>query len=243
MGAQPLVELSQPGQNRPHLDDRVLAQLGSRAVGGAAVGLDLSPGEASVGDADVELRGFRHDGRVRPPAAQHRLGAQAGHLLVGHAGHDHVAGQPGLRRAGAGQQDRRQPALHVVSAAPVEASALDARLVRPVHALDAHGVQVRVQHQRAAAAASAGHTHHAGPAGLGLHRVNLQAFRLEPARHEPGDLRLPGAAGHQVGVHRVDRHQATEKLSRGCRWQAVLGRGRRSRARSRSRTGRGSRSR
>ena len=49
-------------------------------------------------------------------------------------------------------EHRRQRALHVVTAAPVQPATVDAGLERGVHARDAHRVEVAVQEERAAAA-------------------------------------------------------------------------------------------
>ena len=55
----------------------------------------------------------------------------------------------------AGEQRGGDAGLHVVGAAAVQAVAVDARRVRRGHALDADGVEVRAQQQRAAAARAA----------------------------------------------------------------------------------------
>ncbi|MDX6565739.1 MAG: hypothetical protein QOE10_1401, partial [Gaiellales bacterium] len=59
--AQALLELCEPHQDRAHLDDRVDAETGPRAVGGDARDLDLDPAEALVRDRDLELGRLGHD--------------------------------------------------------------------------------------------------------------------------------------------------------------------------------------
>ena len=79
------------GERGGHADDRVDAEVGARAVRRAALGLELRPHEALVRDARAQVRRLGDDAGVGAPAAQDRLDALAGVLLVGHRGDDHVA--------------------------------------------------------------------------------------------------------------------------------------------------------
>ena len=77
------------------------------------------------------MRRLGDDARVGAEAAQHGLDAVARVLLVGDGGHDDVAARAARRAAArAGEHDRREAALHVVGAAPVEAPVAHPRLVR-----------------------------------------------------------------------------------------------------------------
>ena len=125
--AQRPVERVEPDEDVAHLRDRVDAEVGPRAVRGAPVRLDLEGDEALVGDADAHPGRLGDDRRVGADALQHRLRPDRRELLVDDRGDDHVAAQPAPRRLGRRDQARRQAALHVVGAAPVEPPRLHAR--------------------------------------------------------------------------------------------------------------------
>ena len=79
------------------------------------------------------------------------------------------------------------------------------------HALDADGVEVAAQQQRAPAARAARADEHARPAGRRLEHVGLQPGVARPAGDERGDLALAGAAGHERRVDGVDRDEVREE--------------------------------
>ena len=174
---------------------------------------DPVPGEALVRDRDVDLGAGRlgDDGGVGRDRLRHRLGTGRRELLVADRGHHHVTGQPALGRGRRGHHDRGQAGLHVVGAAPVETVALDAGPERVAHAVNPDHVHVRVQEQRAAAAATTGPPHGIGPAGLGVGYVHLEPAGLHPAAHEPRDLGLPRPTRHQPRVDGVDRDQLRQQ--------------------------------
>ena len=182
-------------------------EVGPRAVRGAAAGLELRPHEALVRDARAQMRRLGDDARVGAPAAQDRLDALAGVLLVGHRADDHVAAQPVAGGRGARHHDRGQAALHVVGPAAVEASVADHRLVRTLHPVDVDGVQVRVEHQRRAAAGAPRDADDARPAGERLVDGDVEPPIGEPRGDEGGDLGLAGPARHERRVDGVDRHE------------------------------------
>ena len=126
-------------------------------MGGAAVNSDAVPAEALVRDSDSDLLAgrLRHDGRI----GNHNLGggerAGRGELLVADGGDHHVAGQVAAERTCGRHHDRGEASLHVVGPAAVEAIAVDAGPKWIGHPVDADDVHVRIQEQRAAAAAAA----------------------------------------------------------------------------------------
>lgn len=210
--AQRRVERADRGEDRARLDDGVDAQVRPRPVGGPPGDLDLGPHEALVGDDNLQLGRLGDDRRIGADRAQHLLNAEARVLLVGHGGHDHVPGEPGVGQLATGQQRRRDARLHVVGTAAVQPVALHARHVRLRHALDADGVHVRAQEQDGAPARAARPDDHARtPRGL-LHHLGLESCGTCPIGHEGRDPRLAGAAGHQRGIHGVGGDQASGEL-------------------------------
>jgi hypothetical protein len=97
----------------------------------------------------------------------------------------------------------------------MQASVADDRLVRAVHALDSHRVQVGVEHERGPTAAAAGDGDDARPAGLRLDDRDVEAAVGQPGGDEGGDLALAGAPGDEGGVHGVDRDEVGEQLLGG----------------------------
>ena len=162
------------------------------------------PDEAAVRDADVEAGRLRDDGRVGGPAPDERLRAEARVLLVGDGGHDHVAAEAAPDRLSPREHDRGEARLHVVGAAPVEATVLHARLERPFHARDADRVRVGHQQQRPAATRPPRHGDGVRAAGRRLLERRLQARRLEPLGDAPSDPPLSGAPRNEDGVDRFD---------------------------------------
>jgi hypothetical protein len=97
----------------------------------------------------------------------------------------------------------------------MEAPVADDRLVRAVHALDPHRVQVRVEHERRPAAGAAGDGDDARAPGLRLVDRDVEAVVGQPGGDEGGDLGLAGAPGDERGVHGVDRNEVGEQLLGG----------------------------
>jgi hypothetical protein len=210
--AERAVELAERRQQRSGLDDRVDAEVRPRAVRGAPRHRDLRPHEPLVRDRDLQLGRLGHDRGVGAHGAQRLLDADARVLLVGDGGDHDVAGQAERRRLATGEQRGDDTRLHVVGAAAVEPVALDARLVRPRHAGHADGVEVPAQQQRPAASGPARPDEHARPPGHLLQHLDLEPGAVRPGGHERRDLRLGGAARHQVGVDRVDRDERAEQV-------------------------------
>ena len=61
-------------------------------MGGAAGDGDFEPGEALVGQAEVEAGGFGDDGGVGAEVSEDFFGAEAGELFVGDGGEVDIAG-------------------------------------------------------------------------------------------------------------------------------------------------------
>ena len=185
-------------------------------MGGAAVNDDAVPAEALVRDSDSDLLAgrLRHDGRIGNHHPGGGLRAGRGELLVADGGDHHVAGQVAAERTCGRHHDRGEAGLHVVGPAAVEAIAVDAGPKWIGHPVDADDVHVRIQEQRAAAAAAAGARDHIRAAGLDVGDLDLQTALFEPAADEPCDLGLSRAAWHQPRVDRVDRHQLGQERSR-----------------------------
>jgi peptide-methionine (R)-S-oxide reductase len=192
--------------------DRVDAEVGPRAVRGAADRLDLPPREALVRDDELQRGRLGHDARVGAEALEHRLDADAGVLLVSHRGDDHVAGEVRAGRGRAREHAGRDAALHVVAAAAVEAAVAHLRRMRVAHPIDADRVDVAAEHQRAPAAAAARDADDRRPPARGVDDLDVEPRFGEPARDVRRDLALPRPAGHERRVHRVDRHQVGDEL-------------------------------
>ena len=89
---------------------------------------------------------------------------------------------------------------------------LDGRLERPLHARHAHGVHVGIQKEGLAASAPAGDADRVEAPGGDLFDLHLESRSLEPGSDEACDLTLPGRAGDQVGVDRIDADEVSEEL-------------------------------
>jgi hypothetical protein len=123
-------------------------------------------------------------------------------LLVGHAGHQDVAGQraAGHRPCGGGDHGRH-PAQHVEGPATVQPPVAQQRVERvAVVPGETDGIEVAVEHERAAAAGAPDHPDDGGAPGASLQAVHLEAVGGQPGRAVVGDRRLARAAGDEVGV-------------------------------------------
>ena len=76
------IELLQLVQHAAHPHDRVAPFARTAAVRGAPARLDLEPREALVADRDLQVGRLGDHGGVGAPAADQRVGADAGVLLV-----------------------------------------------------------------------------------------------------------------------------------------------------------------
>src|SRR5688500_16074482 len=94
-GPKRAVEGVEAGEDAAHVDDGVDAVGRPASVRGAAARLNLEPGESLVADADLQIRWFGHDGRIRRPLLDEGIGADARILLVDHGGDDHAPGPAG----------------------------------------------------------------------------------------------------------------------------------------------------
>ena len=156
-----------------------------------ALRLDFEADESLVRDRELELRRLDDDCRVGMHAVEHGDGADRRELLVRDRSDDHVAAKVLDLRCRV--EDRRERALHVVGAAPVQPAGLDARLERRLHPGDADRVEVRVQQQRASAAAAAGDGDHARALGR-TDELDVEARVRAPLGYELRDLALAGSA-------------------------------------------------
>ena len=182
-------------------------------MGRASRDLDLEPCEALVRHADLERGRLGHDRRVGVHLPGERLRADACELLVADRRHDHVACELEPRRLGARPHGRRDAALHVEAAAPVEAVALDARVEWTLVAVVAHGVRVAVEQQRAPTARAARDAGHVRAPRRDLVDACLDAGCLEPAGDEARDLQLARASGHELRIDRVDGDQVRDECT------------------------------
>ena len=133
-------------------------------------------------------------------------------FLVGHRGDDHIAGEVLGRQPLRRDHARGHARLHVVATAGVQTAVAYDRLERALHALHADGVEVAVQHQRAAPAAPSRDAHDAGATRGGLVDLNVQPGVPHPRRDVGRDLLLPRSARHEVRVHRIDRDERGQEL-------------------------------
>ena len=133
-------------------------------------------------------------------------------LLVGDGRDDDVPAQPERGRLAAGDERGGDAGLHVVGAAAVAAAALHARLVRGLHALDADGVDVPAQQQRAPAARARRPHDDARAPRRRFEHPRLEVRGERPALDERRDLALAGAAGGERGVDGVDRDELAQEV-------------------------------
>ena len=175
---------------------------------------------AGVGDDDVEHRRLRDDRHVaRRPRADRGERPLAAVLLGGHQRDDQLPGQrrelPARPERPHGGEDRRDAALHVVRAAPVQLAVADLRsprVRRPRREIArGHDVGVAAEHEpRAARPARAAHDDRqrlardllarprrvvADVGGVGVEHLHHEAGGLEPVREHGRELVLaPGGA-------------------------------------------------
>ncbi len=193
--AEVLIELGEVLQMGEGGEVGVDAKVKARAVGGAAGDGDFEPGEAFVGEAEVEAGGFGDDGGVGAEVAEHFFGAEASELFVGDGGEIDIAGEgrQGLhRRDGGGERP-----FHVVSAAAEQAVAFDVAGERGGHFVDADGIHVRVEHEAATAPGAGKFDDDAGSAGGGFEAVDFEAGVGKLAFDDGGDGGFTGRAGGQ----------------------------------------------
>ena len=181
----------------------------ARTVRGDAFGLDLEADEALVCDGELQLRRLDDDRGVGARVFEHGGRSDRCELLVGDCGDDRVAAQAFASRGGV--HDRGQSALHVVRATAVHPPALDARLERGVHSRNADGIEVRVEHERAAAAGARFDGDHARTV-VRADELGLEAGVPAPLGHEARELGLAARAGDQLGIDRVDRDELRDQL-------------------------------
>ena len=149
------------------------AEVEAGAVSGAAGDHDLEPGEALVGQTEVEAGGFGDDGGVGVEAAENLLGAEAGELFVGNGGEVDVARQ---RRQGLESDDGGgEGTFHIVSASAVETMAFGVAGERIGHFVDADGVHMGVEHEAATASGTGKFDDDAGAAGGGFEAMDFEA--------------------------------------------------------------------
>ena len=178
---------------------------------GAATHGQLGPDEPLVGDHDLAVRGLGDDRRVGLHGAEHLLHAEAGVLLIGHGGDDHVAAEAEIQRLTASEQTGGKPGLHVIGAASVQLIAVHAGHERIGHPLHADGVEMSAQQQRSSAATPFGAHHDARPRPV--EALHAQPLRRGPGGHERRDLGLPRPAGNQRRVHGVDGNQSRQEFN------------------------------
>ena len=208
------VEGIEPGQDARHQANRIAAFARAAAVRGAPLGFDLDPLEAFVRDGYLQIGRLGDDGRVGAPAADQRVGADAGVLLVHDAGDHQLAGREsaGLRDHTRDIDHRRDAALHVLRAAAVDAAVALDRIERRPHAGHADGVDVAAEHQRSAGHAPVECADDVGPAGSDVLRFHTEAEATHCFRDAARNRCFTRRSGHERRIHRIDRDQLSEKL-------------------------------
>ena len=180
--------------------------------------LDLGPRESFVPDTDLQVRRLGHDRGVGAPFRDEHVGPDARVLLVDDRRDDQAAlAEAAIAREPRGIDHRGHAALHVLRPAAVEPAAPLDGIERRGHAVDADGVDVPAQHQRAPRLAAIEHADHVGPPRRRLLHLDVEP---EPA-HVTGDrlrdLRFAGGAGHERRVDRIDRHELAKQSDAGIR--------------------------
>ena len=208
------VVISQRDQHFSHLGDCIDAELWSGAVSGDAEGFDLEPDEATVRDADRQLGwlGDEHGiGGPTIPFFQQRFGSDAAIFFVDDRAEDDITGERQVPRCFDREHAGGEPALHVVSAAPIHPPSADYRVKRGVHAFDTDHIGMGVQHQGLAAAASACDQDDIRASGSRDLPVDFQPGRASPIGDEFRQASFAGSTRHEVGVDGVDGDQVSEE--------------------------------
>src|SRR5437879_11442402 len=184
------------------------------AVRGSAFRFHLDPQITFVSQAEIERRGFGDNGPIDSDFPDHRLGTDAAIFFVGHRGHRDRASREcaavcqGLRSRHA----RGQASFHVVGAAAVEFSIAHRTRARVAHSVDAHGIVMRVEHERAPAKFAPEDSYDARPAALRFHYSDVQPDVARRAGYVSPDLRLARRARHERRINGVNADQFSPRL-------------------------------
>ena len=208
-GAEILIELGEVLQVGKGGEVGVDTKVETGAVGGAAGDGDFEPGEAFVGQAEVEAGGFGDDGGVGAKVAEDLFGAEAGELFVGHGGEIDIAGEgrQGLER----EDGRGERPFHVIGTSAVEAVAFDVTGERSRHLVDADGVHMGVEHEAAPTARAGQFDDDARAAGGGFEAVDFEAGVRKFAFDDGGDSGFARGAGGKGGVYGVGLDEFREQ--------------------------------
>ena len=146
------------------------------------------------------------------PLRDERVGAEARVLLVDDRRDDQTSlPEAAIAREPRGVDHRGHAALHVLRAASIEPAVTLDGIERRGHAVDADGIDVPAQHQRAARLGAIEHADHVRPPRRRLLHLDAEP---EPAHvHGDGlrDLRLAGGPGHERRVDRIDRDELAKQ--------------------------------
>ena len=208
-GPEVLSKLGEVLQVREDGEVGVDAKVEAGAVRGAPGDGDFEPGEAFVGQAEVEAGGLGDDGGVGAEVAEDLFGAEAGELFVGHGGEIDIAGEG---RQGLESEDGRgERAFHVIGASAVEAIAFNVTGERRRHFVDTDGVHMGVEHEAAPTARAGQSDDDARAAGGGFEAVNFEAGVRKFPFDDGGDGGFAGGAGAKGRVYGVGLNEFREQ--------------------------------
>ncbi len=168
-----LIKLLHLRENLAHLDNGIHAKVRARAMSRFADRFHLEPDKAPVGKDELKFRELGNDRAVRVEALCKIHRADTGILLVDHAREDHIAAQILFLRFRNGKHTGRETAFHIIGAASIQTTAVDARLMPIGHACHTDRIHVTVEQQGFPAARATRNPHHIRSPRNGFYEVLL----------------------------------------------------------------------
>ena len=205
-------ELVEFGEETAHSHIRVDAFVEAAAMRGAADRFDLKPDETFVREADFHLGRLSDDGAIDLDVFDHFGSTDAGIFFVGHSSQHHIAVQSCFRidqRFERGHA-RGHTAFHVVRAAPVKFAIADRGRERIAHAVNAHNINVPVEHDRLAAAFAFERRDHAGTPRRGFDDFHAEAESFQVVGNICRNGGFARRTRHEIGVDRVNADEISE---------------------------------
>src|SRR5260370_535360 len=213
-GAQVALQFFELSEKAAHAHVGVDPLFETAAVSGAALRLHFDPEITFVGQGDLHWGRLGDDCGVGFDVPDHIGGADAAVLFIGDGGDHDIAAEAraGIDERFNGGHLRREAAFHVITAAAVHPAVANGGGEGALHAVDADGIVMRIEHQAFFAAGAAQCAEHADPAGFGFELANVETQRSERKRDVIADFGLALSAREERRVDGVDADQVRGRL-------------------------------
>ena len=186
-------------------------------MGRAALDLHIEPGEALVGEGDLEVARLGDDGRVGGEGLQYLLGARAAVLLVGDAGEDDVTAEATVRRRRARRRPswpRYHPSCRRLRGRNILPSRIRGSRGLPVVAGEADRVEVAVEHERAPLPVPRAIATSEGRPGRFSRRCTSKPRAVSHSPQKSATTFSPAPPGTRSGIDGVDGDQPGQQEAR-----------------------------